>query len=48
MDGKEVLSVYSRLSDICLSDILDKIEAEAPLRGDHGRPQGGNRDRNER
>jgi hypothetical protein len=28
---KEVLSVYSRLSDICLSDILDKIEAEAPL-----------------
>jgi hypothetical protein len=28
---KEVLSVYSRLSDICLSDILDKLEAEAPL-----------------
>jgi hypothetical protein len=28
---KEVLSVYSRLSDICLSDILDKLEAEAPV-----------------
>jgi hypothetical protein len=28
---KEVLSVYSRLSDICLSDIMDKIEAEAPM-----------------
>jgi hypothetical protein len=28
---REVLSVYSRLSDICLSDILDKIEAEASL-----------------
>jgi hypothetical protein len=28
---KEVLSVYSRLSNICLSGILDKIEAEAPL-----------------
>jgi hypothetical protein len=28
---KEVLSVYSRLSDICLSDILDKLEAEAPI-----------------
>jgi hypothetical protein len=28
---KEVLSVYSRLSDICLSDIMDKLEAEAPL-----------------
>jgi hypothetical protein len=28
---KEVLSVYSRLSDICLSNILDKIESEAPL-----------------
>jgi hypothetical protein len=27
----EVLSVYKRLSDICLSDILDKLEAEAPL-----------------
>jgi hypothetical protein len=28
---KEVLSVYSRLSDICLSDIMDKLEAEAPV-----------------
>jgi hypothetical protein len=28
---KEVLSVYSRLSDLCLSDILDKLEAEAPV-----------------
>jgi hypothetical protein len=28
---KEVLSVYSRLSDICLSDIMDKLEAEAPI-----------------
>jgi hypothetical protein len=28
---KEVLLVYSRLSDICLSDILDKLEAEAPM-----------------
>jgi hypothetical protein len=28
---KEVLSVYSRLSDICLSDILDKLEAEASV-----------------
>jgi hypothetical protein len=28
---KEVLSVYSRLSDICLSDIMDMLEAEAPL-----------------
>jgi hypothetical protein len=28
---REVMSVYSRLSDICLSDILDKIEAEAPV-----------------
>jgi hypothetical protein len=26
---KEVLSVYSRLSDVCLSDIMDKLEAEA-------------------
>jgi hypothetical protein len=28
---KEVLSVYSRLSDISLSDIMDKLEAEAPI-----------------
>jgi hypothetical protein len=28
---REVLSVYSRLSDICLSDIMDKLEAEAPV-----------------
>jgi hypothetical protein len=28
---REVLSVYSRLSDICLSDILDKLEAEASV-----------------
>jgi hypothetical protein len=28
---REVLSVYSRLSDLCLSDILDKLEAEAPV-----------------
>jgi hypothetical protein len=28
---KEVLSVYSKLSDICLSDIMDKLEAEAPI-----------------
>jgi hypothetical protein len=28
---KEVLSVYSRLSDVCLSDILDKLEAEATV-----------------
>jgi hypothetical protein len=28
---KEVLSVYSRLSDICLSNIMDKLEAEAPV-----------------
>jgi hypothetical protein len=28
---KEVLSVYSKLSDVCLSDILDKLEAEAPV-----------------
>jgi hypothetical protein len=28
---KEVLLVYSRLSDICLSDILDKLEAEASV-----------------
>jgi hypothetical protein len=28
---KEVLSVYSRLSEICLSDILDKLEAEATV-----------------
>jgi hypothetical protein len=28
---KEVLSVYKRLSDICLSDILDKLEADAPV-----------------
>jgi hypothetical protein len=28
---KEVLSVYSRLSDICLSDIMDKLEAEATV-----------------
>jgi hypothetical protein len=28
---KEVLSVYSRLSDICLSDIMDKLEEEAPI-----------------
>jgi hypothetical protein len=28
---KEVLSVYSRLSDICLSDILDKLEADATV-----------------
>jgi hypothetical protein len=28
---KEVLSVYSRLSEICLSDILDKLEAEASV-----------------
>jgi hypothetical protein len=28
---KEVLSVYTRLSDICLSDIMDKLEAEAPI-----------------
>jgi hypothetical protein len=29
---KEVLSVYSRLSDICLSDIMDKLEEEAPVK----------------
>jgi hypothetical protein len=28
---REVLSVYSRLSDLCLSDILDKIESEASV-----------------
>jgi hypothetical protein len=28
---REVLSVYSRLSDLCLSDILDKIEGEASV-----------------
>jgi hypothetical protein len=28
---KEVLSVYSRLSDVCLSDIMDQLEAEAPI-----------------
>jgi hypothetical protein len=28
---KEVLSVYDRLSDICLSDIMDKLEAEATV-----------------
>jgi hypothetical protein len=28
---KEVLSVYERLSDICLADIMDKLEAEAPV-----------------
>jgi hypothetical protein len=28
---KEVLSVYSRLSDISLSDIMDKLEAQAPI-----------------
>jgi hypothetical protein len=28
---REVLSVYKRLSDICLSDILDKIESEASI-----------------
>jgi hypothetical protein len=28
---KEVLSVYARLSDICLSDIMDKLEAEASV-----------------
>jgi hypothetical protein len=28
---KEVLSVYSRLSDICLADIMDKLEAEATV-----------------
>jgi hypothetical protein len=28
---KEVLSVYDRLSDICLSDIMDKLEAEASV-----------------
>jgi hypothetical protein len=28
---KEVLSIYKRLSDICLSDIMDKLEAEAPI-----------------
>jgi hypothetical protein len=28
---KEVLLVYQRLSDICLSDILDKIKAEASV-----------------
>jgi hypothetical protein len=28
---KEVLSVYARLSDICLSDIMDKLEAEATV-----------------
>jgi hypothetical protein len=28
---REVLSVYSRLSDLCLSDILDKIEVEATV-----------------
>jgi hypothetical protein len=28
---REVLSVYSRLSDICLSDIVDKIQSEAPV-----------------
>jgi hypothetical protein len=28
---REVLSVYTRLSDICLSDIIDKILAEAPI-----------------
>jgi hypothetical protein len=28
---KEVLSVYAKLSDICLSDIMDKLEAEAPI-----------------
>jgi hypothetical protein len=28
---REVLSVYSRLSDLCLSDILDKLEADAPV-----------------
>jgi hypothetical protein len=28
---REVMSVYSRLSDICLSDILDKLEREATV-----------------
>jgi hypothetical protein len=28
---REVLSVYSRLSDICLSDIVDKLQAEATV-----------------
>jgi hypothetical protein len=28
---REVLSVYKRLSDLCLSDILDKIESEASI-----------------
>jgi hypothetical protein len=28
---REVLSVYSRLSDICLSDIVDKIQADATV-----------------
>jgi hypothetical protein len=28
---KEVLSVYTKLSDICLADIMDKLEAEAPI-----------------
>jgi hypothetical protein len=28
---REVLSVYKRLSDMCLSDILDKIESEASI-----------------
>jgi hypothetical protein len=28
---REVLSVYSRLSDICLSDIADKIQADATV-----------------
>jgi hypothetical protein len=28
---KEVLSVYKRLSDICLLDIMDKLEVEAPV-----------------
>jgi hypothetical protein len=29
---REVLSVYKRLSDMCLSDILDKIENEASIK----------------
>jgi hypothetical protein len=28
---KEVLSIYKRLSDVCLSDIMDKLEAEATV-----------------
>jgi hypothetical protein len=28
---REVLSVYSRLSDICLSDIVDKVQSEATV-----------------